>query len=31
MNSKIIYFHGLPANLIKNAGGTDFKTKNKGR
>ena len=31
MNSKIIYFHGLPANLIKNAGETDFKTKNKGR
>ena len=31
MNSKIIYFHGLPANLIKNAGETDFKTKKKGR
>lgn len=31
MNSKIIYFHRLPANLIKNAGETDFKTKNKGR
>ena len=31
MNSKIIYFHGLPANLIKNAEETDFKTKNKGR
>lgn len=31
MNSKIIYFHGLPADLIKDAGETDFKTKNKGR
>jgi hypothetical protein len=31
MISKIIYFDGLPANLIKNAGETDFKTKNKGR
>ncbi len=31
MNSKIIYFHGLPANLFKKAGETDFKTKNKGR
>lgn len=31
MNSKIIYFHGLPANIIKNAGETEFKTKNKGR
>lgn len=31
MKSQIIYFHGLPANLIKNAGETDFKTKNKGR
>lgn len=31
MNSKIIYFHGLPANIIKNAGETDFKTQNRGR
>ena len=31
MNSKIIYFHGLPANLMINAGETEFKTKNKGR
>lgn len=31
MRNKIEYFHGLPANLIKSAGETDFKTKNKGR
>ena len=31
MRNKIEYFHGLPANLIKGAGKTDFKTKNKGR
>lgn len=31
MRDKIEYFHGLPANLLKSAGETDFKTKNKGR
>lgn len=31
MRNKIEYFHGLPANLIKSAGETDFKTPNKGR
>lgn len=31
LKSKIIYFNGLPANLMKNAGETNFKIKNKGR
>lgn len=31
MDDKIVYFSGLPANVIKNAANTDFKTKNKGR
>ena len=31
MNTKIIYFHGLPANFIKSPGETEFKTKSKGR
>lgn len=31
INSKIFYFHGTPANLIKKASETDFVTKNKGR
>lgn len=31
INSPITYFHVIPLNLIKSAGETDFKTKNKGR
>lgn len=31
LRSKIIYFSGLPANLMKSAGETDFRVKKKGR
>ena len=31
IDDKIEYFAGLPANLIKNAGETDFAVKSKGR
>ena len=31
IDDQIVYFSGLPANLIKNVAITDFKTKNKGR